>query len=116
MLMITIYHNSRCKKSRAGLEYLSDKALKFEIKEYLKNDPFTFESLKTVLLILGKTPLDMIRKQEDYYKKSIKGKEYTDDELIELMVQNPQIIHRPIVINGTKGAWGDPAENISAII
>jgi len=35
--MIKIYHNPRCKKSRAGLQYLQEKGIEPEIIEYLKN-------------------------------------------------------------------------------
>lgn len=113
--MITIYHNSRCKKSRAGLQFLSDKTSDFEIKEYLKEDAFTIESLKETLNLLGKKPLEMIRKQEDVFKKEIKGKEFSDEQLIELMVKNPKLIQRPIIIKDDKAVWGDPAENIETL-
>lgn len=113
--MITIYHNSRCKKSRAGLEYLSNKSQDFEIKEYLKDAPFTEEGLKETLQLLGKTPLEMIRKQEDAFKKEIKGKEFSDKELITKMVAHPKLIQRPIVIKDGKAVWGDPAENIEEL-
>ena len=35
--MIIIYHNPRCRKSRAGLEYLSEKTKDFEVVDYIKN-------------------------------------------------------------------------------
>jgi len=113
--MITIYHNPRCKKSRAGLEYLSNKTLNFETKQYLKDDAFTAERLKEVLNLLGKSPMEMIRKQEDVFKKEIKGKDLSDEELIEKMVENPKLINRPIVIKDGKAVWGDPAEEIEKL-
>ena len=113
--MITIYHNSRCKKSRAGLEYLSQKSQNFEIKEYLKDAPFTEEGLKKTLQLLGKTPLEMIRKQEEAFKKEIKGKNFSDEELIAKMVSNPKLIQRPIIIKDGKAVWGDPAQNIDEL-
>lgn len=113
--MITIYHNPRCKKSRAGLEYLSHKTSEFETKQYLKDDAFTVESLKEVLNLLGKSPLEMIRKQEDVFKKEIKGKNLSDEELINKMVENPKLINRPIVIKDGKAVWGDPAEEIEKL-
>ena len=41
-----IYHNSRCKKSRAGLQYLEEKKLDFKIVQYLKDEALTEELLK----------------------------------------------------------------------
>lgn len=113
--MITIYHNPRCKKSRAGLQFLSDKTSDFQIKEYLKDDAFTAESLKEILETLGKTPMEMIRKQEEIFKKEIKGKEFSDEDLIQKMVENPKLIHRPIIIKDGKAVWGDPAEEIEKL-
>ncbi len=36
----------------------------------------------------------MIRKQEDIFKKEIKAKDFSDQELIQKMVENPKLIHR----------------------
>jgi len=113
--MTIIYHNSRCKKSRAGLQYLSEKTNDFQVKEYLKDAPFTFEILKQTLQLLGKSPMEMIRKQEAFFKQEIKGNDFSDDELIKLMVENPKLINRPIIIKDNQAVWGDPAENIEAL-
>lgn len=34
--MYTIYHNPRCKKSRAGLQYATEKKMELQVREYLK--------------------------------------------------------------------------------
>jgi arsenate reductase len=112
--MIKIYHNPRCKKSRAGLEYLKNKGVDFEIVEYLKN-PLTEEELKELLVKLNKKPQEMIRTQEAIYKQQFKGKNFTDDEWIKIMVENPKLIKRPIVVKDNKAVWGDPAENIEEL-
>lgn len=113
--MITIYHNNRCKKSRAGLDFLSSKTSDFQVKEYLKDDVFTEESLNDTLKLIGKSPIEMIRKQEAFYKKEMKGKNFSNEELIKLMVDNPKLINRPIIIKDDKAVWGDPAENIDSL-
>ncbi len=113
--MITIYHNPRCKKSRAGLEYLTSKTSDFKLKQYLKDDAFTKESLVSVLKMLNKKPMEMIRKQEAIFKQEIKGKEFTDEQLIDMMVKNPKLINRPIVVKDNQAVWGDPADSIEAL-
>jgi arsenate reductase len=113
--MITIYHNSRCKKSRAGLEALENFTSEFELRQYLKDDPFTVETLTEALRKLGKKPEEMIRKQEAVFKSDYKGKIYSDTEWIMIMVENPKLIHRPIIIKDDKAILGDPAENISQL-
>jgi arsenate reductase len=112
--MIKIYHNPRCKKSRAGLEYLKSKGVEFEIVEYLKN-PITEDEFKDILMKLNLKPQDMIRTQEDIYKKQFKGKNFTDDEWVKIMVENPKLIKRPIVVKDYKAVWADPPENMDEL-
>lgn len=110
--MITIYHNPRCKKSRAGLQALEARTKSFEVKEYLTKDPFTVEDLTDVLIMLKKKPEEIIRKQEEYFKSELKGKTFSDKEWIEIMIENPKIIQRPIVVKDHLAVIGDPIENI----
>ncbi len=112
--MIKIYHNPRCKKSRAGLAYVKEHTNDFEIVEYLKN-PIAFSELKDLLIRLNASPTEMIRTQEAIYKSDFKGKNFTDDEWIKIMIDNPKLIKRPIVVKGPKAVWGDPAENLSVL-
>jgi len=112
--MFTIYHNPRCKKSRAGLQYLTDKNMIFQVREYLK-DPLSEEELGTLLMKLHKKPFEMIRTQEEYFRKELKGLKMNDEEWIKIMVENPKLIQRPIIEGKYKAVWGDPVENIDAL-
>ncbi len=113
--MITIYHNPRCKKSRAGLHHLREKGIDPEIKNYLK-EGISVKEVKDLLMKLNKKPYDMIRVQEADYKTKFKGKKFTDDEWIKIMVETPKLIKRPIVVRGYKAVWGDPPEEIDALL
>lgn len=113
--MIRIYHNPRCKKSREGLKHLESKNIEFELVEYLK-DPLTEEELEKLLVKLNMKPQELIRTQEDYYKKNLKGKQFNDHEWIRIMVENPKLIRRPIVEKPYKAVIGDPPEEIDTII
>lgn len=109
--MFTIYHNPRCKKSRAGLHYLQSKTNDIQIVEYLKN-PINEQTLSTLLMKLNKKPQEMIRTQEAIFKQNFKGKNFTESEWVKIMVENPKLIKRPIVVSGNKAVWGDPAEEL----
>lgn len=113
--MLKIYHNPRCRKSRAGLKYIQDKGLDVEIVEYLKT-PVSVAELKDLLVKLNKKPQEMIRTQEEVYKKQFKGKSFTDHEWIKIMAEHPKLIQRPIVVKGYKAVWGDPPENIDELL
>ena len=113
--MLRIYHNPQCKKSRAGLQHLQSKGLKFEIIEYLKK-PLTEKELEKLLVKLNKKPSELLRTQEEYYKKNLKGKKFNDHEWIRILAENPKLIMRPVVEADYKAVIGDPVENIDTII
>jgi len=113
--MYKVYHNTRCKKSRAGLQYLQDKGLEVEIIEYLKN-PLTVVELTDIFAKLNRKPSEMIRKQEAIFKSDFKGKTFTEDEWIRIIAENPKLLNRPIIIRGNKAVWGDPVENIEGVL
>ena len=109
-----IYHNNRCKKSRAGLQYLQEKTSDFEIVEYLKNE-LSVAELTDIFKKLGKKPEEMIRKQEKVFKDEFKGKSFSDAEWIKNIADNPKLLNRPIIVKGEKAVWGDPVENIDEL-
>jgi len=111
-----IYHNTRCRKSRGGLQYLEDKGIKPEIVEYLKDQAFTEESLSKIIKKLGIEPQELIRSQEADYKQNYKGKDFSNEEWIKIMVQNPKLIRRPIIEKGDKAVLGDIVEHIDALL
>ena len=113
--MIKIYHNPRCRKSREGLQLLKESKQEFKIIEYLNETP-SFDELKSIINLLGITPLELIRKNESIWKKNYKGKELTNDEVIRAMTEHPKLIERPIVINKEKAIIGRPPENIKYIL
>jgi arsenate reductase len=113
--MIKIYHNPRCRKSREGLQLLKESKQGYKIIEYLK-ETLSFDELKSIINLLGITPLELIRKNESIWKKNYKGKELTNDEVIRAITEHPKLIERPIVINKEKAIIGRPPENIKYIL
>ena len=113
--MFKIYHNPRCRKSRETLEILRNAGHEPEIIEYLQSPPSEPE-LKDILYKLGKKPEEIIRKGEDIFKTNFKGKEYTDSEWIRLMVENPKLIERPIVVKDNQAVLGRPPENVKDLL
>jgi arsenate reductase len=110
-----IYHNPRCTKSRQTLVLIQEKGEKPEIIEYLSQVP-TKAELKNIIAMLGIRPEELIRKGEDDFKSYFKGKNLTDDQWIQAMVDYPKLIERPIVIKNGKAAIGRPPENVLNIL
>lgn len=110
-----IYHNPRCSKSRAGLKYLEEKGIAFEVKDYLK-EGISAKELSELILKTGKPVVDFIRTQEQVFKDDYKGKSFSDDEWIKIIVENPKLLQRPIVIDGDKAVWAQPPEEVDKLL
>ncbi len=110
-----IYHNPRCQKSRQTLKILQEAKVDFEIRKYL-DDPPTVDELRSVLEKLDIKPQALIRKNEEVYKNEFKGQDLSDEEWIEVMVANPRLIERPIVIQGERAVLGRPPANVRELL
>jgi arsenate reductase (glutaredoxin) len=113
--MLKIYHNPRCRKNRAGLEYLKIKTSDFEIVDYLKTG-LSEKELKEIILKTNLKPIDLVRKEEEIYKKELKGKSFTDDEWIKIISENPKLLRRPVIVAKHKAVIGDAVEWIKEVI
>ena len=115
-MAVTIYHNPRCSKSRQTLQLLQDRGIEPEIVEYLKMPPSP-EQLDAVLAKLGMEPRALMRTKEAAYREAGMADEgLSRRALIDLMVTNPIVIERPIVVNGARAALGRPPESVLSIL
>lgn len=110
-----IYHNPRCSKSRQTLEIIKKNKKEFEIVEYLK-EILSISDLELIIEKLGITAVELVRKNELIWKENYKGKNLSDKEIVQAMIENPKIMERPIVVNGEKAVLGRPPENVLKII
>lgn len=113
--MIRIYHNPRCRKSRETLQLIRDKAKEVKVIEYLKEMPDR-ATLERILELLKLSPAEVIRKGETLYKQKYKGKEFSRDQWLDILLENPVLLERPIVVNGDKAVVGRPPENVLEIL
>jgi arsenate reductase (glutaredoxin) len=113
--LLKIYHNPRCRKSRAGLIYLQSRTQEFEIVDYMKQG-LNKEMIAEIILKSNLHPIDLVRKQEVIFKKELRGKTFTDEEWIKIICENPKLLIRPIVLSNHKAVIGDPAENINNLL
>ncbi len=114
-ITMKIYHNPRCSKSRAGLQYLEEKGYDIEIKKYLV-EGLTETELKEIIAKTGKEVHFYVRIHEKEYIENYQGKEFSDEEWIKILVENPKLLRRPIVVNGNKAVLAVPPENIEEIV
>ena len=110
-----IYHNPRCRKSREGIKYLESKKINFEVIDYIKNN-LSLEQIRNILKKLQLKPIELVRKNEAIWKEKYKGKAFTDDQLIEILSNEPKLIERPIIVREKLAVIGRPAENIDKLL
>ena len=110
-MLITIYHNPRCSKSRQALAIIVSKTSEYKVIEYLKK-PLTFKEIKLLLSELNIKPIELIRIQESIWKENYKSKVMDDDKIINTIVNHPKLMERPIVTTNKKAILGRPPENI----
>lgn len=110
-----ILYNPRCSKCREALCQIQEAGIEPEIIEYLKTPPTSAE-IKDILMKLHLKPQDIIRTTEEIYKKKFAKKKFTDDEWIQVMIENPSLIQRPIIIKGTKAVIGRSPEQLETIL
>ena len=113
--MIQIYHNPRCGKSRTCLAFVEEAKLKYEIIAYL-TETSSFEELKSLIEKLNLKPIELVRTKEKIWIENYKGKALTDSEVIQVMIDNPILIERPIVIKDGKAIIGRDPEKLAAFL
>lgn len=115
-MVVTIYHNPRCSKSRQTLKLLQDKGIEPRIVEYLRTPPDK-ETLRHLVTMLGISPRELLRRKEAPYKElGLADPQKSDEEIIAAMVEHPVLIERPIVVKGERAALGRPPEQVLEIL
>ena len=110
-----VYHNPSCSKSRLCVEFLSQEKHDFEVINLIKN-PLSKSELKDLLASLGLKPSELIRRNEVIYKEAKKVGVLTEDEILQLMLDHPKLIERPIVELNGKAVLARPIENLEPFL
>lgn len=97
------------------MEFLQRKGIQPEITDYI-NAPLKEDEIASLLKLLGMKPIELVRTQEDFYKKELKNKNFTDTQWIKILSENPRLIKRPIVVKDKKAVWGDPPGKIDDVL
>ena len=110
-MKLTIYHNTRCRKSREALDLLESKGLEPEVIEYLKN-PLSEKQIEKLIRLLKIDPIQLVRVNETIWKENYKGKTFSNAEIITLLAKHPKLIERPIITSETNAVIGLPIDKL----
>lgn len=116
MSKITVYEKPTCTTCRNTIKILAEKGIDFEkVNYYIK--PFSKNKLKTLLKKMNMSPSELLRKNEAAYKElKIKENNYSEEQILDLMVKNHDLVQRPIVEIGEKAILARPAEKINELL
>lgn len=116
MSNITIYHNPACGTSRNTLELIRNSGNEPTIIYYLDTPPSHDELLK-LIADMGISVRALLRKNvEPYEQLGLADGDFTDEQLIEFMLQHPILINRPIVVTPLGTRLCRPSEVVLDIL
>jgi len=114
--LVKIYHNPACGTSRNTLALIRHAGIEPSIIEYLKTPPSKDELIQ-LIKDSNLTVRKAIRKNVDPYKDlEIEQDNWTDEQLIDFMVQYPILINRPFVITPKGTRLCRPSEVVLDIL
>jgi arsenate reductase len=113
---INVYEKPTCTKCREMNKFLVENGVDFtKVNYYI--DPIGEKKLRELLKKMGIAPRELLRTSEPIYRELGLGKKnFTDDEIVSLMVQHPDLIQRPIVERGDRAVLGRPTANVKALL
>jgi arsenate reductase len=115
MPKITVYEKPTCTTCRKVAKLLIESGVDFEKVNYYI-EPFSKAQLQSLLKKMGMKPSELLRKNEKAYKDlKIKEMNFTEDQVLDLMIKNPDLVQRPIVEKGSKAILARPPEKINEL-
>lgn len=116
MQNLTVYEKPTCTTCRKVSKALTEAGIDFEKVNYYI-EPFTKKKLKELLKKMNMKPSELLRKNDEAYRK-LKNKidKLSEDEILSLMIENPDLVQRPIVEYGEKAILARPPERIKEIL
>lgn len=116
MNQVTIYHNPACGTSRNTLAMIRNAGIEPQVILYLKTPP-SRAGLMAMIAASGLPVRDVLRKQGTPYEElGLGDPKWTDDQLIDFMLQYPILINRPFVVTELGTRLCRPSEVVLDIL
>ena len=116
MSTITIYHNPACGTSRNTLAMIRASGEEPEVIEYLKTPPGR-DRLAELIAATGLPVRDILRRKGTPYDElGLGDPKWTDDQLIDVMVEHPILMNRPIVVTPLGTVLSRPSEKVLDVL
>jgi arsenate reductase len=114
---LELWHNPRCSKSRSAKDILDEAGVTYRERRYVDVPP-TAAELEAVLDALGKEPWEIARMGEAVAKElGLRDLPHDRAKWVAVMVANPILIERPIVVTGDgRAVVGRPPEAVRSLL
>jgi arsenate reductase len=115
-MSVAVYHNPRCGTSRTVLAMLRKKGIEPQVIEYLVTPPDR-AALTALLARMGITPRELLRRRDTPYDDlDLDNAKWSDNALIDFIVQHPILMDRPVVVTAKGARICRPAEVVNTLI
>jgi len=113
---ITVYEKPTCTKCREMDRFLRENGVDFSKVNYYI-EPLSEKKLRELIKKMSITPRELLRTSESIYREmELSKKDFSDNEIIALMVKHPDLMQRPIVERGDRAVLGRPVENVKSLL
>jgi arsenate reductase (glutaredoxin) len=113
---ITIFHNPACGTSRNVLALIRNSGVEPEVIEYLKQPPGK-ERLRALVAAMGTGVRSLLRqKGTPYDELKLGDAQWSDEQLLDFMVQHPILMNRPVVVTPLGTRLCRPSETVLDIL
>lgn len=117
MADLVVYEKRTCTTCRKLSELLTERGIDFDRVEY-HVEGLPEDKLRELLRKGGMRPAEVLRRREPMVAELDIDPDDppSDDELIRLMAEHPQIVQRPIVERGDRAVLARPVERVLELL
>jgi arsenate reductase (glutaredoxin) len=111
-----VYYNAKCSNARGTVEILREKGVEVDIHGYIEQ-PLDRAALERVLDAIPNPPADLVRKDKRFEELGLTASEYqTRDAVVELLLEHPELMQRPVVFRGDRALITRPPEQVLRLL
>jgi arsenate reductase (glutaredoxin) len=115
-MSVTIYHNPACGTSRNTLAMIRQSGEQPEVIEYLKNPPDRARLIELIAAMAIPVRALLREKGTPYAELGLADPKWSDDQLIDFMLDHPILINRPIVVTPKGTRLCRPSEAVLELL
>lgn len=117
-MTITVFHHRHCNSSTNGLALVEDSGQDYEVVNFhLVAERPSRETLESIVAKLDGPVEELVRKDALFQKLGLKPGDYvTPSAVVDLLVQQPKLMQRPVVVTADRAVIGRPKERIAELL